>query len=159
MTPNCVLLDTSFFIRLLNDQDQLHLNVLGYYQYFLQNQFILKCSTISIAEYCVKGKIDELPLKDLQILPFNVNHAVRAGELARLVFDNKGTLNLPDRRIIPNDSKLFAQADTEPQILHFATSDEECIKIFEFLKTQTKLQFDLINIRLPHNETFGLLFK
>ena len=26
MEPNCVLLDTSFFIRLLHDQDPLHLN-------------------------------------------------------------------------------------------------------------------------------------
>lgn len=43
----------------------------------------MKISTISIAEYCTGGKIDELPLKFLQILPFNVQHA-------------KGPVNLPE---------------------------------------------------------------
>lgn len=110
---NSILLDTSFFIRLLNDQDPLHSNALGYYKYFLQNEMALKLSTIAIAEYCVKGKLNELPLKDLQVLPFNLTHGVRAGELARIVFENKGKLNLPNRLIIPNDTKLFAQVNVD----------------------------------------------
>lgn len=113
MERSCVLLDTSFFLRLLNEQDPLHENVLGYYRYFLEKGLVLKTSTISIAEYCVKGKIEELPLLDVQIVPFNTNHAVRAGILASIVFQNRNTLNLPDRRIIPNDTKIFVQADTE----------------------------------------------
>jgi predicted nucleic acid-binding protein len=157
MEPNCVLLDTSFFIRLLHDQDPLHLNTLAYYRHFLENQYILKFSTISIAEYCVKGKLDELPLRDIQIVPFNINHAEKAGEFAATVFKNRSTLNLPDRRIIPNDTKLFAQADTEVQILQFATSDVECIKIFNLLKPEFNLKFDIINIRVPYHEHFGLL--
>ena len=157
MERSYVLLDTSFFIRLLNEQDPLHENALEYYKYFLQNDFILKASTISIAEYCVRGEIDELPLKDIQIVPFNINHAIRAGDLAALVFQNKGMLNLPDRRIIPNDTKLFAQADTEEQIQKFATSDVECIKVYHLLNQNDKLKFDIINIRNPYNETFGIL--
>lgn len=70
-----VLLDTSFFIRLLNDEDVLHENALSYYKYFLENDIVLKVSTISIAEYCVRGKLEDLPLKDIQIVPFNLNHA------------------------------------------------------------------------------------
>ena len=31
-----VLLDTSFFIRLLNSEDPLHENAKGYYKYFLE---------------------------------------------------------------------------------------------------------------------------
>lgn len=157
MDRSCVMLDTSFFIRLLNEQDSLHENTLKYYKYFLQNNFILKTSTISVAEYCVKGSIDELPLQDVQIVPFNINHASRAGNLAAIVFQNKNILNLPDRKIIPNDTKLFAQSDTEEQIIKFATSDVECIKIFNFLNQHTKLKFDIINIRNPYNETFGIL--
>jgi predicted nucleic acid-binding protein len=110
MERSCVLLDTSFFIRLLNEQYPLHLNTLEYYRYFLEKEFVLKTSTISIAEYCVKGQLDELPLQDVQIMPFNINHAEKAGKLASIVFQSRGTLNLPDRRIIPNDTKLFAQA-------------------------------------------------
>ncbi len=45
-----VMLDTSFFIRLLNDEDVLHSNAVGYFKYFLENEINLKVSTISIAE-------------------------------------------------------------------------------------------------------------
>ncbi len=157
MDRSCVLLDTSFFIRLLNEQDPLHLNALGYYKYFLENEFVLKISTISIAEYCVRGEIDELPLRDVQIVPFNISHAEKAGKLASIVFQNRNSLNLPDRRIIPNDTKLFAQADTEEQIHKFASSDVECLKIFNLLNNQSRLRFDIINIRNPYNEIFGVL--
>ncbi len=157
MELNSVLLDTSFFIRLLNENDPLHINTLGYYQYFLEKDFRLKISTISIAEYCVKGAIDELPLQDIQILPFNINHAERAGYLASLVFKNRGSLQLSDRKIISNDTKLFAQADTEVHVGKFATSDEECIKIFDLLRANSELKFEIINIRKPYHEVFGLL--
>lgn len=40
MEQNCVLLDTSFFIRLLNEEDPLHHNALGYFRYFLEHDFI-----------------------------------------------------------------------------------------------------------------------
>ncbi len=63
---NSVLLDTSFFIRLLYPEDRLHQNAVDYFQYFLNNDISLKVSTISIAEYCVRGAIDELPLKNIQ---------------------------------------------------------------------------------------------
>ena len=157
MEDKCILLDTSFNIRLLNDQDPLHKNVLGFYQYFLEKEFRLKCSTISVAEYCVRGKIDELPLKNLELLPFNLNHAVKAGEFANLVFANRNTLDLGNRLIIPNDSKLFAQAHIDKEITSFATSDKECIKIYELLNQHFQLDFEIINIREPYNSVLGIL--
>jgi len=54
-----VLLDTSFFIRLLNDEDPLHSNAVGYFKYFLENEIALKTSTITIAEYCVLGALED----------------------------------------------------------------------------------------------------
>lgn len=36
MTQTSVLLDTSFFIRLLNPEEKLHKNALRYYRYFLE---------------------------------------------------------------------------------------------------------------------------
>jgi len=65
-------------------------------------------STISIAEYCVGGDIHELPLKNLQVVPFNIDHAKRTGEFAKFIFQHKGNLNLKQRNIIPNNTKLFA---------------------------------------------------
>ena len=49
MEQDCVLLDTSFFIRLLNEEDPLHENALGYFRYFLEHDFVIKISTIAIA--------------------------------------------------------------------------------------------------------------
>lgn len=51
-------------------------------------------STVSIAEYCVGGDINELPLKNLQIIPFNLDHSKKAGEFAKLVFKNKNKFQL-----------------------------------------------------------------
>lgn len=36
MTPKSVLLDTSFFLRFLNDEDPLYANADGYFRHFLQ---------------------------------------------------------------------------------------------------------------------------
>lgn len=72
MEQNCVLLDTSFFIRLLNEEDPLHHNALGYFRYFLEHDFVIKISTIAIAEYCVRGEVDELPLKTCLLFPLTL---------------------------------------------------------------------------------------
>lgn len=85
-----VLLDTSFFIRLLNDEDPLHSNAVGYFKYFLENEIALKVSTITIAEYCFLGKLEDLPLKNVQIVPFNLKDAEKTGEFAKIIFtENK----------------------------------------------------------------------
>src|SRR5690606_20032734 len=116
-----------------------------------------KCSTISIAEYCVGGKFDELPWRNLQILPFNTDHGIRAGEFARIVFKEKGRLEISNRNIIPNDSKLFAQADLDKTVTHFMTSDQECKKIYNIIEDKTSLSFKIIDINIPYNECFGVL--
>lgn len=65
MEQNCVLLDTSFFIRLLNEEDPLHENALGYFRYFLEHDFVIKISTIAIASttynYLISKYSDESP--------------------------------------------------------------------------------------------------
>ena len=81
-----VLLDTSFFIRLLNSDDFLHINARDYFKYFLENEILLKVSTISIAEYCVKGKMDELPLRNLKIISFNLEHAIKNSRICQCSF-------------------------------------------------------------------------
>lgn len=154
-----VLLDTSFFVRLLNDEDYLHNNAKGYFRYFLENEIALKISTISIAEYCVRGKIDELPLKSIQIMPFNLDQAKRTGEFAEVLFkQNKiGKEKLSPRAIIPNDSKLFAQADVDKSITHFITSDSRSKNTFSALKEHINPKFEIIDISKPYNVAFGIL--
>jgi len=154
-----VLLDTSFFIRLLNDEDDLHKNAKGYFKHFLEKDIVIKFSTISIAEYCAGGEIDELPLKNIQIVPFNLNHAKKTGEFAKIIFqENKIAIEkLYPRAIIPNDSKLFAQADLDKSITYFITSDTRSKKTFKTLKKGIKLNFEIIDLQEPYHKTFGLL--
>lgn len=152
-----VFCDTSFFIRLLDKNSDLHSNAKAYFKYFTENEFELVISTIAIAEYCVGGDISELPLMNLKILPFNLNHGKRTGEFARIIFTNKGTLSLTGRNIIPNDTKLFAQANCETSIGYYISSDSESFRIFNLLKQQTTIGFQFINLKIPYNETFGLL--
>ncbi len=154
-----VLLDTSFFIRLLNDDDPLHLNAVNYYKYFLEKEIVLKVSTISIAEYCVLGDISELPLKNIQILPFNLKEAEITGRFAKIIFEEKknNNLKLRPRAIIPNDSKLFAQAHSDKSITDFVTSDVRSKGTIESLKKQFQPSFNIISIDVPYNETFSVL--
>lgn len=152
-----VLLDTSFFLRFLNDDNPLYKNADAYFRYFLQNEISMMISTISIAEYCVGGDVHELPLRNLQIIPFNLNHSKRTGEFARIVFSNRRKLELKERNIIPNDTKLFAQADCEKAIEFYLSSDTESIKIYKLLKQETAPKFQFIDLNTPCNETFGIL--
>lgn len=154
-----VLLDTSFFIRLLNDEDPLHSNAVGYYKYFLENEIALKVSTITIAEYCVLGKLEDLPLKSVQIVPFNLKDAEKTGEFAKIIFkENKISYEkLSPRAIIPNDSKLFAQSDLDKTITHFVTSDVRSKNTLALLKKGTNPKFEIISIDVPYTETFGIL--
>lgn len=151
-------LDTSFFIRFLNDEDPLFKNAMEYYKYFISKEIKMFISTISIAEYCTGGTIDELPLRNLAILPFNLNHSIKTGEIAKLVFTNKGRLKLKERNIIPNDSKLFSQADVEANIIYYLSSDSESFKIYNLLKDEnSQLRFSFIDLNIPPNEYFGYL--
>lgn len=157
MTHKAVLLDTSFFLRFLNDNDPLFKNADSYFRYFIQNEITMMISTISIAEYCVGGDIHELPLRNLQIIPFNLDHSKRTGEFAKIVFQKKGKLKLKERNIIPNDTKLFAQADCEKPIEFYLSSDSESLKIFNLLRQESTPKFQFIDLNTPYNETFGLL--
>ncbi len=154
-----ILLDTSFFIRLLNVEDRLHKNAVAYYKYFLENEYVLKVSTISIAEYCVKGKLNELPLRNIQIIPFNLDHAQRTGEFAKIIFreNNISQEKLMPRAIIPNDSKLFSQADLGQTVTYFVTSDIRSKKTYSKLCVGLTPKFKIIDIEKPYDETFGIL--
>ncbi len=157
--PDDVLLDTSFFLRFLNEKDVLFKNADGYYHYFLEKEISMVISTISIAEFCVLGTIDQLPLKNLKILPFNLSHSKKAGEFARIIFEARklGQLESTERKTISNDTKLFAQADVEPNIKYFATSDRRCLNPFDSLREKTSPQFQIIDITKKHSEVFGIL--
>lgn len=159
MIHKSVLLDTSFFIRFLNESDPLFENADGYFRYFLHKEITMMISTISIAEYCVGGDVLELPLKNLQIVPFNLDHSKRTGEFAKIAFNAKSNrkIDVASRNIIPNDTKLFAQADCEKSIEFYLSSDSESLKIYKLLKQETAPKFQFIDLNTPYHVSFGLL--
>lgn len=88
-----VLLDTSFLIRLLKADDPLHANAKAYFRYFIENDVEMYISTISIAEYCVKGSFDDLPFQVCRIMPFNIQHAPIAGKYASVIFESANKIS------------------------------------------------------------------
>ena len=104
-----IILDTSFLITLLDDQRPNHAVALQYYKYCLENGHLLYVSTISISEYCLKGKISELPLENLIILPFNIEDAAKSSEL-----NFKDTLEDGESRtVVKDDYKIIGQAEVK----------------------------------------------
>ncbi|MCH8556152.1 MAG: hypothetical protein LAT76_13415, partial [Schleiferiaceae bacterium] len=134
-------------------------NADGYFRYFLQKEITMMISTISIAEYCVGGDVNELPLRNLQIVPYNLDHSKRTGAFAKIAFNAKknGRIEVANRNIIPNDTKLFAQADCEKSIEFYLSSDSESLKIYNILRQETTPGFKFIDLNTPHNEFFGVL--
>ena len=100
-----------------------------------------------------------MPLRNLQIVPFNLDHSKRTGEFAKIAFNAKrsGGLHVSNRNIIPNDTKLFAQADCEKLVEFYLSADTESLKIYNLLKKETAPRFQFIDLNVPYNETFGIL--
>ena len=79
-------------------------------------------------------------------MPFQYRHAEVASRFMRRIFQVKqerGAIIQP-RVIIPNDTKMFAQASAEPDISVFVSADAEAKKIYDLLENP---DFDFVNIR------------
>lgn len=154
-----VLCDTGFLIRLNNPSDALHANARGYLKYFLEHGHVIFVSTIALAEYAVRDKIGNLPMKYVRVLPFNIDHAQKAGEFAFEVFSKRDQLpvEMTQRVIIPNDTKMFAQAEVTPAITHYLTADVKCGGVFRLLRNASPLSFQIIRLQDSHSQTFGEL--
>ena len=160
MDVKAVLLDTTFIIRLLSESDELHENAMAYYKYFLEHGIDMKFSTISIAEYCVIGAVSELPLRNLKIIPFNFDHAQRAGQFAATIFSARNAGKLPEikeRILIPNDTKLFSQADLDSSIQFFVTSDVKSKNVISILNKECGARLQHLDIHNSVGYFFGEL--
>jgi hypothetical protein len=68
-----------------------------------------------------------------------------------------GELRVLNRNIIPNDTKLFAQADNEKAIEYFLSADKDSLKLFHLLSKVNPPKFQFIDLNTPYNQVFGLL--
>ena len=75
-------------------------------------------STIVISEFQVRQAINDLPLRNFVVLPFNVDHAMRCGLMIRQMPRDSSD----DRVRVKDDLKLLAQCDCET-ISHLISED------------------------------------
>ncbi len=158
-TVHGVLCDTSYFIRWAKPSEALHPAAKDYLKFLVEGGNELYVSTIALAEFAVRDSIANLPLRYFRVLPFNIDHAQRAGEFARTVFDARRSLNVEfeQRAVIANDTKLLAQADVTPSITHYLTADRECEKVYTLLKSSVAPRFQFVHLSTPWHQTFGCL--
>lgn len=157
--PKVAMLDTSFLIRLLKEDDPLHTSAKTYYQYFLENKFVLFVSTVAVAEYCVKGELDQLPFECVRVVPFNLDHAEKAGDFAHTLYQarDKGQYTTEQRLIIPNDTKIFAQASSIGA-LYFVTADTKASNAMAILAQERGFSVAHLDIHEPISTFSGTLF-
>lgn len=141
-----VLLDSGFLIRLMNPEDSLHHVALDFFKKCIAGGIVCKVSTIALAEYGVKGDLRFLPTRYLQYVPFLYSHAKVAATFMRTVIQAKqerGAVIQP-RVIIPNDTKMFAQASDDPEVFAFVSADAEAKKVYDLLEHP---DFEFVNLR------------
>jgi predicted nucleic acid-binding protein len=153
-----VLLDTSFCIRLLKKDEQLHKNALEYFEYFLEHRIELYISTIAIAEYSVKDDPVNLPLKTMKIIPFDYFDGKTAGEFHSILIEQKNKIQNIDRNIVKDDCKLIAQLYNR-KIDGYITKDRKSFN--QIIKPITEIKgftIELIDFSFSLKEYKGELF-
>ena len=141
-----VLLDSGFLIRLMNPDEPLHTAAMAWFRQFVEQGIQCKVSTIALAEYGVKDDLKHLPMQYLQVIPFHYNHAERAAGFMRTILrvkQERGAVIQP-RAVVPNDTKMFAQASSEADIQSFVSADSEARKVYDLLENP---DFGFIDIR------------
>lgn len=153
-----VLVDTSLVIRLLKSDDELHPNARAWFKELLDRKVAMYLSTIVIAEWCVKGNFDELPVRNLRVLPFNVDHARRAGPLMGVLLKARESAGPEDRNVVLNDVKLLAQAEASSGISHILTKDGGYAKRIERLKAEGHvITTQVLDLNVPMAQVLGRL--
>jgi predicted nucleic acid-binding protein len=69
------LVDTSFHITLADPTRRHHGIAKAYFQEALQRGTPMYLSVIAAAEFQVRQSVTDLPLRNFEVLPFNIDHA------------------------------------------------------------------------------------
>lgn len=155
---NSILLDTSFCIRLLKQDDPLHKNAYEYFQYFLENKIEMFLSTIVISEYSVKDDIANLPLQTMKIIPFDFLDGKIAGEFYSILTNNKTNILGIERLVVKDDCKLIAQIYNR-KIEAYITKDRKSFsQFFEPLQKEKNFSLLFLDLTIPLNDYKGELF-
>lgn len=153
-----ILLDTSFCIRLLKSNDDLHQNAKDYFKYFLENKIEIFLSSIVIAEYSVKDDPANLPLEFVKIIPFDYFDGKTAGEFHSILLNKKEQVVDIERNVIKDDCKLMAQLFNR-NIKGYITKDRKSFsQIIAPIQASKKISIELLDLSIPLKDFKGELF-
>ena len=119
------LADTSFLITLVDDSRPHHIHAMRYLREAVARGATLYLSAVVIAEFHGKQPVTDLPLRHFRVLPFNIDHAMMAGELNLVLRRDSAD----PRDAIKDDVKLLAQAVCM-SIPYVLTEDERTLAKF-----------------------------
>ena len=117
-----ILVDTSFLISLADPTRPHHEVAIQYFRKALAQGCPLYLSVIAATEFQVGQAVTDLPLRNFHVLPFNIDHAMTAGNLMRVLQRDAGD----NRDAVKNDLKLLAQMVCE-SITHVLTEDRNTL--------------------------------
>ncbi|GAB2744518.1 hypothetical protein GCM10027019_25000 [Melaminivora jejuensis] len=113
-----LLLDTSYLITLADPARAQHGVAVQYLRQALAHGCPLYRSAIVASEFQVGQAVTDLPLRTFHVLPFNIDHAMTAGNFMRALQRDPAD----DRVAVKDDIKLLAQMACE-SISHILTED------------------------------------
>lgn len=119
---SAILLDTSYLISLADPARAHHKTAVSYLREALKRGVPLYLSAIAASEFQVKQAVTDLPLRNFEVLPFNIDHAMTAGLLMQDLKRDAGD----DRSAVKDDVKLIAQAICE-SLTHILTEDAQTL--------------------------------
>ncbi|MBK8141468.1 MAG: hypothetical protein IPK57_10945 [Chitinophagaceae bacterium] len=153
-----ILLDTSFCIRLLKNNDDLHQNAKDYFKYFLEKKIEIYLSSIVIAEYSVKDAPANLPLEFVKIIPFDFFDGKTAEEFHSILLNHKEQVASIERNVIKDDCKLMAQLFNR-NIQGYITKDRKSFsQIIAPILASKIFVIEVLDLEIPLKDFKGELF-
>lgn len=140
-----VVLDTGFLISLVDRNRPCHGSARAYYKHFLDHQIAMLVPTVVAAEFAIVQPVDDLPLRNFRILPFNLTEAIKCAELNahyyRQVLGQVGK-----RDAVKDDFKIIAQAVVQKARLLVTEDDTTLDRYCERLLAENKIEFRVIKL-------------
>lgn len=138
-----MLVDTSFLITLSDPVRKHHATALAYFKACIERRVPLFLSSIVVSEYQVRQAINDLPLRNFIVLPFNIDHAMACGLLVKTLPRDSAD----DRVRVKDDLKLIAQCQCD-RITHVLTEDANTLtKYVDRLRGEGRVETRAILLR------------
>lgn len=152
-----ISLDTSFLISFADPRRPHHKVAVDYFKHCISVKFPMWISTVAAGEFHVGQAFTDLPLQNFRIQPYNLQHALRAGDLLKLLNSQTSTPRTDPRNIVINDLKIIAQA-VEDKISIILSEDEATLAKMA-RRVRSSVQDSPHVLRLSEGFTPGRLIK